>query len=412
MPPPMVDLHHPTLLIALAVVTLVTAAMVLLAGPLAGARRESHWWAAGYCAMALSLGLFLRCPAPWGSILGTGLLCGGLGLVMGGFRAYAELDRVPLPAAVLAALGLAGAGLGALWGVDPLTSPRVTSLAGLAATAFTAGWLWQAPMRDAQAAARITATGCAGVGVAMAWWLLGTAWGPWTEQLTAWTTLAVLACQVVVLAGQMLLLTQRHAAKLAQAAATDSLTGIHNRAGFEELATRKIGRAAATEEPLALLVFDIDHFKRINDTHGHPIGDRVLRRVVGRALNTLRPDDLLGRWGGEEFVVLLVGVTPEQAWDAAERLRQGIASRGFKLPNGNRLAVTVSVGLMAARANTLDPRTQLRKLVAVADVALYEAKRGGRNQVQVGEPHTRPVPLGGAEVSPWVTDARSAVRSG
>jgi len=408
----MVDLHHPTLFIALAVVALVTAAVVLLAGALAGARRESLWWAAGYCATALSLGLFLQGPAPWGSVLGTGLLCAGLGLVMGGFRAYADLERVAWPAVVLGALGLAGAALGLVWGADPLTPPRVTTLAGLAATAFTAGWLWQAPMRDAQAAARITATGCAGVGLAMAWWLVGTAWSSGAEPLTAWATLAVLACQVVVLAGQMLLLTQRHAAKLAQAAATDSLTGIHNRAGFEELATRKIGRVAASEESLALLVFDIDHFKRINDTHGHPIGDRVLRRVVGRALNTLRPDDLLGRWGGEEFVALLVGVTPEQAYEAAERLRRGIASRGFKLPDGSRLEVTVSVGLMATTANALDPRTQLRKLVAVADVALYEAKRGGRNQVQVGEPHTRPVPLGEAEVSPWVTDARSAVRSG
>jgi diguanylate cyclase (GGDEF)-like protein len=120
-------------------------------------------------------------------------------------------------------------------------------------------------------------------------------------------------------------------------------------------------------------------------------------------VNTLRPDDLLGRWGGEEFVALLTDVTEEQAVQAAERLRLAISKRGFKLSDGTRLQVSVSIGLMAMQAADYDPRTQLRKLVAVADVALYEAKRGGRDQVRVGEPQTRPMPLGDALVSPWVS---------
>jgi len=322
---------------------------------------------------------------------------------LGGFRAYAGMDKTWMPPFLLAALAAAGASYFAWIAPNSLARQGWLALLAIASCGWTALWLWQLPKTPAQVAVRVTSLGYALIALVLLAWLVWPVFGRQTMDGLTLLSLVLICSQLVTLTGQMLMLTQRHAGQLALAAMTDSLTGIHNRAGFEELATRKIARAAQTQKPLALLVFDIDHFKRINDTHGHPVGDRVLRRVVGRAVNTLRPDDLLGRWGGEEFVALLTDVTEEQAVQAAERLRLAISKRGFKLSDGTRLQVSVSIGLMAMQAADYDPRTQLRKLVAVADVALYEAKRGGRDQVRVGEPQTRPMPLGDALVSPWVS---------
>jgi diguanylate cyclase (GGDEF)-like protein len=400
----MVDLHLPTLLIALAAVTVVTTALVLLAAHLAGARREGWMWGLGTLGLSGGLALLTVGEPPSNErlVLGYGLLSAGLGLKVGGFRTYAGLGRAWMPALALAALGVAGAVVFAYAEPSAMARQRWVALLALVACGWTGLWLWRLPEAPARTAQRLTGAGYLVAAAVIGVWLAGPVLdgAPWSGAPMA--AVLLLVGQLVTLGGQMLMLTQRHAGELTLAATTDALTGIHNRAGFEELATRKIARAGQSREPLALLVFDIDHFKRINDTHGHPVGDRVLRRVVSRALNTLRPDDLLGRWGGEEFVALLVGVSPEQAEQAAERLRVAVAERGFKLSDGTRMTVSVSIGLMAMVAQAEDPRTQLRKLVAVADVALYEAKRGGRNQVQVGHADTRPAPLGTARVSPWI----------
>jgi diguanylate cyclase (GGDEF)-like protein len=403
----MATLHLPTLLIALAVVTAVAMTLVLLAAHWAGARREGWMWALG--SLGLSGGLALLTvgehPSNTQVVLGYGVLSAGLGLTVGGFRTYAGLGRAWLPVLLLGVLGLAGAALFAYAEPSAMARQRWTALLTLGGCGWTGLWLWGLPEAPARTAQRLTAAGYLLTTLMIGLWLADP-----LLRVAVWSgppmaALLMLMSQLVTLGGQMLMLTQRHAGELTLAATTDALTGIHNRAGFEELATRKIARAGQTQQPLALLVFDIDHFKRINDTHGHPVGDRVLRRVVSRALNTLRPDDLLGRWGGEEFVALLVGVSSEQAVQAAERLRVAVVERGFKLSNGTRLSVSVSIGLMATPAQADDPRTQLRKLVAVADMALYEAKRGGRNQVQVGHAETRPPPLGDAQVSAWVAGA-------
>ena len=403
----MPDLHLPTLLIALAVVTVVTMALVLLAAHWAGARREGWLWALG--TLGLSSGLAMLTigehPSNTQLVLGYAVLCAGLGLKVGGFRTYAGLGRAWMPVLLLGGLGVAGAALFAFAEPSAMARQRWTALLALGVCGWAGLWLWGLPDAPARTAQRLTGAGYLLTTLVIGIWLVGPLLGLAVWSGAPMAAMLLLVGQLVALSGQMLMLTQRHAGELTLAATTDALTGIHNRAGFEELATRKIARAGQSHQPLALLVFDVDHFKRINDTHGHPVGDRVLRRVVSRALNTLRPDDLLGRWGGEEFVALLVGVSPEQAEQAAERLRVAVVERGFKLSNGTRLSVSVSVGLMATPAQMDDPRTQLRKLVAVADVALYEAKRGGRNQVQVGHADTRPVPLGTAQVSPWVAGA-------
>ncbi len=159
---------------------------------------------------------------------------------------------------------------------------------------------------------------------------------------------------------------------------TDALTGLPNRRTFEDTWRRMVQRAERNQSPLALMVMDIDHFKRVNDTHGHAAGDEALR-VLGWALkNHLRPGDLCARWGGEEFILALPGATPEVARSRAEDLLKMPLTYGEN-GSGEPLAVTLSVGLTDWRASDAAPRAT----IARADAALYEAKRDGRHRVNV-----------------------------
>lgn len=159
-------------------------------------------------------------------------------------------------------------------------------------------------------------------------------------------------------------------AEIKHLATVDGLTGLSNRRTFEAALQREVARALRSGDDLSLLLVDVDHFKRVNDNHGHPMGDEVLRHV-GRALSTHgRELDLPARYGGEEFAVLLPGCSPEEAMGVAERLRAAIASEESPLP------VTASVGLAAMHRNASDAES----LVKAADEALYEAKQSGRNR--------------------------------
>jgi diguanylate cyclase (GGDEF)-like protein len=162
--------------------------------------------------------------------------------------------------------------------------------------------------------------------------------------------------------------------ELNRLATTDSLTGAWNRRYFEQAADLEIARADRYGEPLALLMFDIDHFKLLNDTHGHPVGDRVLVELVQRVRPRLRTTDVLARWGGEEFVVLLPHCGREDAIKLAEKLRHLIATEPFP-PAG---PLTASFGVADFQAGeTLD--TWLKRV----DDALYAAKAAGRNRVSL-----------------------------
>lgn len=165
---------------------------------------------------------------------------------------------------------------------------------------------------------------------------------------------------------------------LAAQARSDVLTGLPNRRAFEEVLTAAFARMRRMKEPVVLLSLDIDHFKRINDTHGHAAGDEVLR-VVGRTIGSaIREVDKAFRVGGEEFAVLLAGTDIPGAMIAAERLRAAIASHPASLANGRILAVTASIGVAAAdSAKTPDA------LLHAADEALYAAKSAGRDRVVV-----------------------------
>ncbi len=151
---------------------------------------------------------------------------------------------------------------------------------------------------------------------------------------------------------------------------TDRLTGVCNRRALDVALATELDRARRYESSLSLLFFDLDHFKRVNDVHGHVVGDRVLRDFVSQVRAMLRDTDILGRWGGEEFIVVCPETKAGDIMHLAERIRTKI--EGFKFAGAG--SVTVSIGIAELSAND-----DVRDLIDRADQALYEAKRGGRN---------------------------------
>jgi diguanylate cyclase (GGDEF)-like protein len=167
-----------------------------------------------------------------------------------------------------------------------------------------------------------------------------------------------------------------------RAAITDGLTGLYNRRFFEATLALEAEQATRSGRDLGLLVLDVDHFKRINDSYGHQAGDRVLRELATRLTASIRGGDVVARYGGEEFVVLLRDTTLDALPETAERLRSAVGDVPIVLSDGIWLAITVSVG---GAAWPLHARSA-EELVKLADQALYVAKRLGRNRIQIGPP--------------------------
>jgi diguanylate cyclase (GGDEF)-like protein len=164
-----------------------------------------------------------------------------------------------------------------------------------------------------------------------------------------------------------------------RAAITDALTGLYNRRGFSEQADRYFRRALLNSTPVAALMIDVDHFKAINDSYGHDAGDIVIQHVAQQLMTEFRSSDIAGRWGGEEFCVLLVGVSVANARFSAERLRQSLA-RSMVVTDNARVAFTVSIGVACANVACTLP-----DLIKLADEKLYFAKENGRNTVALAE---------------------------
>jgi diguanylate cyclase (GGDEF)-like protein/PAS domain S-box-containing protein len=181
--------------------------------------------------------------------------------------------------------------------------------------------------------------------------------------------------QVVELIGVTRDITERREleTELKRLAVTDPLTGVWNRRHGEELLSADLGQAHRDGRSLSLLILDVDHFKAINDTRGHQAGDRVLVEVGQRLMAACRETDMVARWGGEEFVVLLRDCSLEDGLNTADAIRAAIADAPFL--DGRR--VTVSIGVAAA-----GPDDDFASWVARADAALYAAKRSGRNNVR------------------------------
>jgi diguanylate cyclase (GGDEF)-like protein len=166
---------------------------------------------------------------------------------------------------------------------------------------------------------------------------------------------------------------------LREEAQKDKLTGVCNRACFESYLEEQFRAAPREGSHLSLLFCDIDHFKKVNDTYGHPVGDRVLAQVAALLGERLRQRDIVARYGGEEFVLILPNTPAPGARIVAERIRERIASAAIPLDNGAKLSVTLSIGT-ATLARSRDYESPAT-LVYAADQALYEAKRSGRNRV-------------------------------
>jgi two-component system cell cycle response regulator len=160
-------------------------------------------------------------------------------------------------------------------------------------------------------------------------------------------------------------------------AVTDDMTGLYNRRYFDRHLGVMLGKAHSQERDMALMILDIDHFKSVNDTHGHDIGDAVLKEFAARLKRNIRGVDLACRFGGEEFVVLMPDTDYRQAEMVAERVRQAVAERVFEVGATRAISVTVSAGVTLNEKISDTPETLIKR----ADVALYRAKREGRNRV-------------------------------
>ncbi len=162
-------------------------------------------------------------------------------------------------------------------------------------------------------------------------------------------------------------------------ATTDVLTGLSNRRQFFDLAEDELGRAIRYGRSLSLLMLDLDHFKQVNDDYGHTVGDKVLRAVAQRFKETIRQQDVIGRYGGEEFGLILPEADVRAAYRTANRIRSKIASSPFALTNGDEMNLTVSIGIATLGEDTPD----LTSFIKAADSALYKAKESGKDCIVV-----------------------------
>lgn len=182
-------------------------------------------------------------------------------------------------------------------------------------------------------------------------------------------------------------LTEARAALEAQSAVleelvrSDAVTGVANRRGLMDDLITEVYRALRYRRPLSVLMIDIDHFKRVNDTYGHEVGDIALQQVAATLRGLVRASDLVARYGGEEFVVVLPETDLIAAGLTAEKLRTAIATHDFT-DGALHIDLTISVGVASITEGRLSPAETARRLLVKADAAMYEAKRAGRNRVR------------------------------
>jgi len=188
-----------------------------------------------------------------------------------------------------------------------------------------------------------------------------------------------------ILSGRMrhdnltLVVSQSRSLEFENAASVDALTGIHNRRWMMEAFPRGLRRCEQDLQPLCLIMADVDHFKRINDVHGHLVGDQVLRAIAHQLAEGLRAQDLIARYGGEEFAMLLPNTSTDEGLRIADRLRtQTAVMRIVQTPGGEGESITLSCGVAP-----LFPGASLESLIGAADDALLRAKSLGRNRVEV-----------------------------
>ena len=200
-------------------------------------------------------------------------------------------------------------------------------------------------------------------------------------EIAHFATVVALVWAAVALLERLAAQSFAYRSRLQREASTDALTGLHNRREFESGMVREMERARRMQVPLSLAILDIDFFKRINDQHGHDIGDAVLREVAATLQRHIRKSDLLARIGGEEFALVMLGTQPPGAWVVLERLRHAVAA--LRIPaGGQQIGCTISIGI----TDRVETDVDWPMLYKRADTALYEAKERGRNRVVEAAP--------------------------
>jgi two-component system cell cycle response regulator len=200
-----------------------------------------------------------------------------------------------------------------------------------------------------------------------------------TTEDIAFADVVLRAAVAIIRRAQALESTRADNRRLEALATTDPLTRVLNRRAFLDRLTAEVDRSRRYDSTLALLLFDVDHFKRINDTVGHLAGDSVLRQMGALLEDAVRKVDIVARYGGEEFVAILPETSLEGAITFAERLRERIAAQTFDIGNQRVLRLTVSIGIATFPSSDV---ASTDDLINRADEALYRAKAAGRNQVR------------------------------
>jgi diguanylate cyclase (GGDEF)-like protein len=342
--------------------------------------RALAWWGSAYLigASAMALGTmpapFIKLPAAVPGAL-TFLACG---MIWNGVRLFQGRRVLPFATFIGAALWL---GLAQIPGMlDSGSGEILGAMIVPVYTFFIAMELWRERRRTRYSRAAAIVVPCLHAGIflvplAMRALLPEGHSGAWLTVFTLETILYAVGTAFIV----MLMVKDHHVHVYRTAASTDHLTGALNRRAFFENAATLCKRQARRGEPVAVLMFDLDHFKSINDRFGHSVGDEVLRLFTRVARTSTRANDIIGRFGGEEFVAIVPGGL-DVAEKIAERVRVAFEGAGTIVEN-HHVAATVSIGAAAS----LDAAVSIDALIARADAALYRAKHDGRNRVVATE---------------------------
>ena len=342
------------------------------------------WWGTAYLLGAASIALWTFVGSAFGEMFSLALSALGFvacGMVWNASRVF--LGRKPnLPGLFLGAIAWVAA---AMTLAPEAAAMRLTIGAGIVAVyaALTATELWSERRRTMQARWPAIAVPVAHGFALMLPILLGDLLHPDGGMFSGSIWVTIFSVELMLYAiGTVfvifILVSERTVTVHKTAASMDPLTGMFNRRGFAEATSRVIEREATAGRPVTVLIFDIDHFKSINDRFGHPAGDEILKLFAAIVINSLRITDLSGRIGGEEFAALLT-CSLDEAVVVAERVREAFANSGIAVEDGP-VDTTVSIGVAGGPAGT-----ELEILLAAADAALYQAKRGGRNRVEAAE---------------------------
>ncbi len=198
----------------------------------------------------------------------------------------------------------------------------------------------------------------------------------WINSITLFAT--ILGIMLIAI-GVLLMLSERLLEENRELATRDWLTQVFNRKTFSDLAKRELARATRNDHETSLLMVDIDRFKLVNDTFGHPVGDEALIHLVRIIKDSVRVQDLYGRYGGEEFVILLAETSSNEAFQIAERLRERVADSTLVI-NYNTIKITISIGIATMIGHD---HPDLDVLINQADIAMYNAKKAGRNCTRI-----------------------------